>query len=157
MTTELLITQRMSGQTVAMDSLSSLTELEPYLEKNMWLSLNDWKLEIDVNENRMAFNKQQSQTPLLNLIGMSHKQITSLFLVWLGNVSQVGSEHGLFACSKIQMLFRFVISTYSTRLTHRLLASTTTECNAFHSNTFFPTKQCCCYCVIVDATVRGIA
>lgn len=39
MTTELLITRRMSGQTVAMDSLSSLTENEPYLEKKTWLAL----------------------------------------------------------------------------------------------------------------------
>lgn len=88
---------------------------------------------------------------------MSHKQVTSLFLVWFGNVSQVGSKHGLFACSKIQPLFGFVRYTYSTRLTRCLLASTTAECSAFHGNTLLPTKQCWCYCVIVDATVRGIA
>lgn len=37
-------------------------------------------LEIDANENMMGFNKQQSQPPLLNVIAMSHKQITCLFL-----------------------------------------------------------------------------
>lgn len=62
MTTEFLITRRMSGQTVAMDSHGRLVENEQ--DNKTWPAFQD--LDTDINEQRMAFTKKLSPTLDLN-------------------------------------------------------------------------------------------